>query len=880
MKFSLTFLMFLICLKIGICQEINSFIKLSNSYNNLYPKEKIHIHTDKSSYSTGETIWFKAYVSIGAENSLSALSKILHVDLIDIHDKLIVQKNVVLVNGLGVADIKLQDSLPEGIYRLRAYTRWMRNFEDQYFYDRQVLIGNVRNDAIFSETSIDKNQIRVNLKSREGFPLRERNIISELIRNGKVIEKIQTVSNSYGVAIFDFKKEIESNDIITYRIHHSNTRDVIKNIYVNEFNKNSSVKIFPEGGSLINGIETDIAVRVLNDNGLGKKAKLVLMNGQDTLLSTITNELGYGKIRWTPFISDELFCVAEFEDGVITKVQMPSILNSGLGIKINQHDNVALKASLRKTLDFEIDKGLFFVVHHQGKIYFNKEIEAFTDEIELEMNTKILPSGLLSLTIFDKNFNPIAERSFFNISSNLLNPIRIYTDKSIYKTREKVGVTIQLKGDSLQPRIGAFSASVLNLNRIDVLNHYQSPNIFTSFLLQSGLNGFIESPNYYFTNDTLRLYDLDLIALSHKARNLQWTAIDTNRVLKYEVAQGIEINGNLKNIGKNTAEKGAKVKLFLKNNRQKYSERTSDDNGDFNYSNLFYPEGTEFHIKAESINRRARIDIKIYNEDNLAPINKSRNSPLITNDVNKLLHKELLLVKEHFNALEKVGRMEKIHHIDEVVVSGVRNNASPRSKNLNGPGNADYVLNAKYLEDFNTIEEAVLPFLRIYNSFEWPTGISIFLDGRYLDHETGRNLPIEAMESVEILSHKAYSSIYYGAVPKEEVGTVIVLTTKIGHDGYNSNQKEYGQINYIPKGIHINSSFFKPIYSEDTDRSKFNDLRSTIHWEPSIVVGKSGFAQFDFFTADKPGIYELTLEGLELNGSLVNKKIYINVVDN
>jgi len=279
MKFSLTFLMFLICLKIGICQEINSFIKLSNSYNNLYPKEKIHIHTDKSSYSTGETIWFKAYVSIGAENSLSALSKILHVDLIDIHDKLIVQKNVVLVNGLGVADIQLQDSLPEGIYRLRAYTRWMRNFEDQYFYDRQVLIGNVRNDAIFSETSIDKNQIRVNLKSREGFPLRERNIISELIRNGKVIEKLQTVSNSYGVAIFDFKKEIESYDIITYRIQHSNTRDVIKNIYVNEFNKNSSVKIFPEGGSLINGIETDIAVRVLNDNGLGNKAKLFLMNG-------------------------------------------------------------------------------------------------------------------------------------------------------------------------------------------------------------------------------------------------------------------------------------------------------------------------------------------------------------------------------------------------------------------------------------------------------------------------------------------------------------------------------------------------------------------------------------------------------------------------
>src|SRR3546814_3784682 len=55
--------------------------KLEN-YASEYPQEKVYLHLDKPYYTVGDDIWFKGYVTIGAYNQLSGLSKILYVALI------------------------------------------------------------------------------------------------------------------------------------------------------------------------------------------------------------------------------------------------------------------------------------------------------------------------------------------------------------------------------------------------------------------------------------------------------------------------------------------------------------------------------------------------------------------------------------------------------------------------------------------------------------------------------------------------------------------------------------------------------------------------------------------------------------------------------
>ncbi|MDB4921313.1 MAG: hypothetical protein JWQ54_3296, partial [Mucilaginibacter sp.] len=51
-------------------------------------KEKIYLHFDKPYYAAGDTIYFKAYVTMGERHELSQISGVLHADLINTKNKI------------------------------------------------------------------------------------------------------------------------------------------------------------------------------------------------------------------------------------------------------------------------------------------------------------------------------------------------------------------------------------------------------------------------------------------------------------------------------------------------------------------------------------------------------------------------------------------------------------------------------------------------------------------------------------------------------------------------------------------------------------------------------------------------------------------------
>src|ERR1700744_1378391 len=107
-----------------------------------YPVEKVYLQFDKPYYAVGDDIWFKAYVTVGPNHKLSALSRVLNVELIDDRDSVKQRIKLPLISGLGWGDFALSDTLPEGNYRIRAYTNWMRNSADDYFFDKVVTVVN------------------------------------------------------------------------------------------------------------------------------------------------------------------------------------------------------------------------------------------------------------------------------------------------------------------------------------------------------------------------------------------------------------------------------------------------------------------------------------------------------------------------------------------------------------------------------------------------------------------------------------------------------------------------------------------------------------------------------------------------------------------
>ena len=104
--------------------------------------EKVYLHVDRQSYYPGDDIWFKAYLIEASERLLCANSINLHVELISPDLKIIESRVIKLDNGLGNGDFHVSEKLQSGRYRLRAYTNYMRNFGDQWFFNKDINIIN------------------------------------------------------------------------------------------------------------------------------------------------------------------------------------------------------------------------------------------------------------------------------------------------------------------------------------------------------------------------------------------------------------------------------------------------------------------------------------------------------------------------------------------------------------------------------------------------------------------------------------------------------------------------------------------------------------------------------------------------------------------
>ncbi len=133
------------------------------AYNIGNPIEKVYLHTDKGVYYSGENIWFSAYAMM-SENSEKALSSsMLHIDVLDASNKLILTQKNKLSDGRGVGNVTLPGDLPSGIYKLRVYTPWMKNYDSDYFFDRTIkVLSNI------ADKNID--ELENNLTSVSFFP--------------------------------------------------------------------------------------------------------------------------------------------------------------------------------------------------------------------------------------------------------------------------------------------------------------------------------------------------------------------------------------------------------------------------------------------------------------------------------------------------------------------------------------------------------------------------------------------------------------------------------------------------------------------------------------------------------------------------------------
>jgi hypothetical protein len=120
---------------------LDTLVTKFQSYQKNTLDEKLFVHTDRSTYFIGESIWFKIYYVDAALHHPLHVSKVAYLELID-KDKFVVLQSKIELNGNGNGSLFLPASINSGNYLLRVYTHWMKNFGTDNFYQQELKIIN------------------------------------------------------------------------------------------------------------------------------------------------------------------------------------------------------------------------------------------------------------------------------------------------------------------------------------------------------------------------------------------------------------------------------------------------------------------------------------------------------------------------------------------------------------------------------------------------------------------------------------------------------------------------------------------------------------------------------------------------------------------
>ena len=127
-------------------KNVQQLLAKTNLFNLRFSQERVYLHLDRPSYWAGDDIWFKAYIKNSPINECN-----LYIEIINATGD-VVNKNIAWVqNGLAYGDFILADTLSSGVYQVRAYTNWMRNFDEVWFFRKDLVIWNPRDKKIENE---------------------------------------------------------------------------------------------------------------------------------------------------------------------------------------------------------------------------------------------------------------------------------------------------------------------------------------------------------------------------------------------------------------------------------------------------------------------------------------------------------------------------------------------------------------------------------------------------------------------------------------------------------------------------------------------------------------------------------------------------------
>jgi hypothetical protein len=516
-------------------QSENEFIrqlkKKAYSFNELLPEDRLYLAFDKAMYEPGETIWFSAFVRDGQSLKPSSKSDIVHVELLN--PKGTVEKSINLIAKEGVAsgDFGLDKEIGGGLYKIRAYTNWMKNDCDSNAFLKDIQVQDIVLPHLKMKIDFEKKAFgagdevvaKLELNTNENQALADYKIrFSVSLAGDKYIEKTGATDNE-GIkyVVFKLPDHLKTSDgLLNVMIDYKGSTESISRAIPIVLN-HIQFSVFPEGGDLVDGIESNVAFRGLNE--YGKPADIegeILDEKNNTITKFASYHQGMGVFTLTPHKDQTYHIQITKPEGITESFPVPEALQRGYVLNIERCREGELGLSVTTTEQEELS----IVAQIRGKILYTAALNVKPGKNRIVFPTSLLPIGVAQITLFDSKGIARAERLVFVNRDKQLR-ISIDTDKDKYLPREKVRMTLHVRDDHGLPMPANLSLAVVNDQFLSFADD-KSGNLLSQFLLEQDIREKVEDPSFYFnTKEEKSEQALDYLLMTAGWRRFTWEKI-------------------------------------------------------------------------------------------------------------------------------------------------------------------------------------------------------------------------------------------------------------------------------------------------------------------------------------------------------------------
>jgi hypothetical protein len=809
--------------------RLNFFPQILNIDSKNQISERVYLHVDRNSYTSGDDIWFKVYVIDPSTNKLSPNTNNLHLELISPDNQISLSRIIRIQNGTGYGDFSLSDSIASGHYRIRAYTNHMRNYDEDFFFQKEITIINPLDNLEDLKPRIQKieNKIDINF-----FP-----------EGGSIVENVTSK------VAFKAVNALGNGCDVTLKLY-SNAGDLITTFNSTHLGM-GYFKIKP-----VSGFNYFIVAN--SKDGAEKRVPLPVSFQKGVVLHTLVT--ADRKLILTISTNEETLPLISGKD-LSVNLSLRNLINKMTSIRINSLiNNFSIPVDsipdgiLRITLS--VPEGLPLC---ERLVYLEKQNKATlvlsTNKTEYKPHEKVTAKISLS---GDPNFSGSGEFSFSAAEE------RFTYNSSPYPRSIASWFLLEsdVRGSIEQP---SYYFDLNNKNRLQELDlllltqgwrdfkwKYDSLNIFDNEV------GFTISGNLkrILNNNPIDDADMSLGLFSDHSTEFFNTKTNNQGLFRFE---------NLDIIGTAQAYISSKVQgRVIIDNMRYNSPKIESINPDTLELSLIETDFSAFqqeaNIKLNNLKKYKLNDTLNVGEVFITAKRKETPQEIRVRESRKFYStpdKELIVTPAQENYVGDVfsfisGRIGGIR-----VVRGVD------PCNVYFPDDAEVYIREQFIIETKICNRKEIKIRR---------GALVLLDGYEINPAnlvSILTLPMNIIDRVDVLN----ASPLYGM---RGANGVVNIITKTGIRRDIEKQSANSAIVMI-KGFDIPRIFYSPKYDNQTNQTFTPDYRSTIFWKPDLKIEKNKSLDLSYFNADNPASINIKVEGITAEGIPITGKLNYNV---